>query len=189
MNKMAYTIKLKNPKKDVYRIDANNEEQALHFFKEQDLIVSHENKKYSESRITYQIYDNKKPLMNFETKKDAEAFVEERTKLPKHSPFALNKDEVEIRKKESVSYKLGERWRGDFDYSGMVKKGSEAESSWGLKDLNKLFDSYEDVNYHKESEPLYEAIQELEKGNKEKADIKLAEFRKINKETLKSWGE
>jgi hypothetical protein len=39
---MKYLIKLKNPKKDTYKIDANNKEQALHFFEEQDLIVNHE---------------------------------------------------------------------------------------------------------------------------------------------------
>jgi len=38
---MAYKIKIKNPNKSVYTIDANNKEQALHFFEEQELIVNH----------------------------------------------------------------------------------------------------------------------------------------------------
>ena len=61
-------------------------------------------------------------------------------------------------------YKLGNKWSSDFDYKGMLQMGATAKLSWGLKKLNQLFDSYEDVNYHKESKALWTAIKALEKN-------------------------
>ena len=85
-------------------------------------------------------------------------------------------------------YKLGQRWKADFDYCGMLCQGTKVKIDDGLKRLNKLFDSYEDVNYHKESEPLFEAIKHLEKGKKQKAKIKMKEFNKLSKQDLKIIG-
>jgi hypothetical protein len=55
-------------------------------------------------------------------------------------------------------YKLGNKWSQDFDYDGMLKAGSEVTVDTSLEDLEKLHDSFEDVNYHTESEPLWNAI-------------------------------
>jgi hypothetical protein len=60
-------------------------------------------------------------------------------------------------------YKLGDMYSSDFDYDGMLRMGLKADSSWGSKKLEKLFDSFEDVNYHTASKNLWNAIKELEK--------------------------
>ena len=57
-------------------------------------------------------------------------------------------------------YKLGDKYSEDFDYCGMLRKGSKADIKMGVDKLQKLFDSYEDVNYHSESEPLISAIRD-----------------------------
>lgn len=56
------------------------------------------------------------------------------------------------------NYKLGQKWSNDFDYNGMLKAGSEVSVDTSLEDLEKLHDSFEDVNYHTESNPLWNAI-------------------------------
>jgi hypothetical protein len=81
-------------------------------------------------------------------------------------------------------YQLGDMWSSDFDYDGMLKKGLEADSSWEISKLNKLSNSFEDVNYHTENKPLYEAIQNLKNGNKTKAEEKFKEFHKLLREEL-----
>ena len=55
-------------------------------------------------------------------------------------------------------YKLGNKWSNDFDYEGMLKAGAEITTDTPLEDLEKLHSSFEDVNYHPESEPLWNAI-------------------------------
>ena len=64
-----------------------------------------------------------------------------------------------------MSYKLGDTWSSDFDYDGMLQKGMEADVSWPIEDLQELYHSFEDVNYHKEAGHLWAAIQELKKGS------------------------
>jgi hypothetical protein len=71
----------------------------------------------------------------------------------------------------------------------MIKTGAKADRSWSDEDLNKLFDSYEDVNYHTPSKPLFSAIQNRKKGKYAQAEKDLAEFRKRNDKLLKEWGE
>ena len=53
-------------------------------------------------------------------------------------------------------------WSDDFDYVGMLKAGSEATYEMGLENLQKLFDSFEDVNYHSEAQDLGNAIEWME---------------------------
>ena len=143
--------------------------------------------KQSKKRKTYDLYVENRKFLNFESKKDAEKFVEERSKLPVGQSFHLDKNDVQIKEKKSNPYVIGEMWRDDFDYEGMVKIGSEADTSWGVKKLNKLFDSYEDVNYHLESNYLYSAIKNLEDGKEEQAEKDLIRFRKVNKSLLRKW--
>jgi len=80
-----------------------------------------------------------------------------------------------------VKYKLGNKWSKDFDFCGMLKAGSKANIKMGLTKLNKLFDSYEDVNYHTESGPLWNAIQNLEKKNVATAKKQLIQFNALSK--------
>ena len=47
-----------------------------------------------------------------------------------------------------MSYKLGDTWSRTFDYDGMLTKGMEAGVDWPIEDLQMLYTSFEDVNYH-----------------------------------------
>jgi|TARA_R110000851_G_scaffold319453_2_gene483865 hypothetical protein len=64
-----------------------------------------------------------------------------------------------------MNYKLGDTWSRTFDYDGMLQKGTEASVKWSIEDLQLLYNSFEDVNYHKEAGHLWAAIQELKKGH------------------------
>ena len=60
------------------------------------------------------------------------------------------------------AYELGDTWSNDFDYVGMLKVGSQATYEMGLENLQKLYNSFEDVNYHSENKFLGFAIEEME---------------------------
>tara|TARA_R110002051_G_scaffold242139_1_gene302491 strand:+ start:296 stop:781 length:486 start_codon:yes stop_codon:yes gene_type:complete len=75
-----------------------------------------------------------------------------------------------------TTYKLGDTWSKDFDYDGMVEFGTKASVAMGVGSLQKLYDSFESVNYHSESGPLYYAIQLLKIDNKTKAEIYITKF-------------
>ena len=81
-------------------------------------------------------------------------------------------------------YKLGSKWSNDFDYEGMFKAGSDVTVDTPLADLEKLHDSFEDVNYHTESEPLWNAI--LAKRNEHPTYLaqSIEEFSSLCKECL-----
>jgi hypothetical protein len=80
-------------------------------------------------------------------------------------------------------YTLGARYNKDFDYIGMLKYGCKVKASDGPVKLRKLYDSFEDVNYHSEAAPLWDAIQLMEKGKS--ASAKLATFKKKCKLSMK----
>ena len=80
-----------------------------------------------------------------------------------------------------MKYKIGAMWSSDFDYDGMIKAGLNAEYSWGKAKLEKLHNSFEDVNYHTESHNLWKAIQSF--SNKEVCE----EYLKLFKEDLKTY--
>jgi hypothetical protein len=82
-----------------------------------------------------------------------------------------------------TKYELGDRWSKNFDYRGMLKAGMKAKVSDGPINLRKLFNSFEDVNYHSESAPLWNAIQQLEKGRT--AVTKILQFNENCKRTYK----
>lgn len=88
-------------------------------------------------------------------------------------------------------YKLGDTYSEDFDYDGMLQKGTEANIDWPLKDLEDLYDSFVDVNYHREGGYLYGAIQELKAGCTVQAGDDLEDFNDECKKTLaefyKTW--
>jgi hypothetical protein len=75
-------------------------------------------------------------------------------------------------------YRLGDKWRTDFDYEGMLKQGLKSKASWGESKLQKLYDSFEDVNYHTANKHLGEAIDSLKKSNMEEAEKHIELFHK-----------
>ena len=89
------------------------------------------------------------------------------------------------------AYKPGDMWSNDFDYVGMLKAGSQATYEDGLEYLQKLYDSFEDVNYHRENKYLGYAIEEMENPgpdvNQAMENIEgyLEDFNKACLETLK----
>tara|TARA_R110002051_G_scaffold324640_2_gene422900 strand:+ start:870 stop:1148 length:279 start_codon:yes stop_codon:yes gene_type:complete len=88
-------------------------------------------------------------------------------------------------------YKLGDTYSEDFDFDGMLQKGTEANIDWPLKDLENLYDSFVDVNYHREGGYLYGAIQEAKAGHIVQAIDDLEDFNNKCKKTLtefyKTW--
>jgi len=100
------------------------------------------------------------------------------------------------------AYELGDMWSNDFDYIGMLKFGAQVtdiepfadmmEVDEQLDTLNRLFDSFEDVNYHREKADLGNAIEWLEDDPRtediEKANEFLALFRKKCASTLDVMG-
>lgn len=76
-----------------------------------------------------------------------------------------------------MNYKLGNKWSADFDYDGMLETGAQVTEETQLKDLQKLFNSFEDVNYHTESSPLWKAIMDKKAGHEESFKSNLAEFK------------
>ena len=84
------------------------------------------------------------------------------------------------------SYKLGDMWSNDFDYKGMLQMGAKANVNMNEKNLQKLYDSYEDVNYHSENRFLGMAIDALRDGDKKLAAKHLKDFNRANVKTLKN---
>ena len=82
---------------------------------------------------------------------------------------------------EAKKFKLGDMWSKDFDYIGMLKAGMSAKVSDGVDKLEKLHDSFEDVNYHKASAILWNAITALKGGDKSKAKKLLSDLNKQSK--------
>ena len=89
------------------------------------------------------------------------------------------------------AYKPGDQWSDDFDYVGMLKAGSQATYEMGLEYLQKLYDSFEDVNYHRENSHLGRAIEEMENPGpdvnqaQENIERDLEDFRNACLATLK----
>jgi hypothetical protein len=88
-----------------------------------------------------------------------------------------------------AKFKPGDMWSNDFDYRGMMTYGAKVKVNVGLKTLEKLYDSLEDVNYHSENRLLYPAIESLRKGDKSTAASQLKLFNKECIKTLKSFKE
>jgi len=92
---------------------------------------------------------------------------------------------------EARKYKLGDMWRKDFDYEGMLEMGAKAQyPKMSGEKLEKLASSFEDVNYHTVAKPLWDALKNLEA---DQYDDKLAKnllkkFNKMCKDELKGKG-
>jgi hypothetical protein len=95
------------------------------------------------------------------------------------------------------SYKLGDTFSLNFDYEGMLDYALQIEMC-GVKvvggDLEKLLDSFEDVNYHREAAPLYDLIEHIKYQNeygsnevtRENINESLRAFKKECEDTLKN---
>jgi len=84
-------------------------------------------------------------------------------------------------------YQLGDTWSSDFDYDGMLQKGEVAGVHWPIEDLQELYHSFEDVNYHREAGYLYAAIQEIKNGYPSVATTDLLNFNNECTKTLTEW--
>ena len=85
---------------------------------------------------------------------------------------------------EPNSYKPGDMFTTDFDYEGMLKAGLKVRINTPIETMQAIYDSFEDVNYHRENSHLGDVIDAVEEGNKKEALNALKKFRKEIKETL-----
>lgn len=77
------------------------------------------------------------------------------------------------------TYQLGDKWSPNFDYEGMYQVGANVSDDATVENLKKLHSSFEDVNHHSESAPLWKAIIAKQNGEEGQARERLAEFRKV----------
>jgi len=81
-------------------------------------------------------------------------------------------------------YKPGDMFSTDFDYEGMLKAGLKVRLNTPEETMQAIFDSFEDVNYHREGEHLSYVIDAKIAGDKEEALKYLKLFRKAIQQTL-----
>ena len=86
-------------------------------------------------------------------------------------------------------YVLGDKFSTDFDYQGMLKAGLKIRLNTPLSDLEKLYDSFEDVNYHSENRFLSDVIDKIEKKDKSGALDAIKNYKKELNKTLDSINE
>ena len=85
-----------------------------------------------------------------------------------------------------ATFKIGDMWKPNFDYKGMLKVGSTATISMGIDTLRELAYSFQDVNYHTINADLFRAIDFLEMGEDNQAHKSLDKFNKNCSEELNS---
>lgn len=66
---------------------------------------------------------------------------------------------------EMNKYQLGDMWSDDFDYEGMLQMALTINENWSIGELQSLYDSFEDVNYHTVNSYLSKIINYIENGN------------------------
>ena len=81
-------------------------------------------------------------------------------------------------------YKPGDMFTTDFDYEGMLKAGLKVRVNTPVDVMQKIYDSFEDVNYHRENTHLGDVIEYMEAGNKEEALESLKKYRRAIKDTM-----
>lgn len=109
-------------------------------------------------------------------------------KFPDGSDKTYDASELEFVTNEAVSeaesYRPGDMWSRDFDYDGMLQMGAEASIKTPIRDLEGLYKSMVDVNYHKEARHADAAIEALESGDKTTATKELKKLNKLCKQAL-----
>jgi len=91
-------------------------------------------------------------------------------------------------------YMLGDKFSLGFDYEGMLDWGLNMTMDTSINDMEKLLDSFEDVNYHREAAPLYDLIDQLKYINEYGPSVDLGHvaceffkrFKKECEDTLKN---
>ena len=66
-------------------------------------------------------------------------------------------------------YKPGDMFSTDFDYEGMLKAGLKIRINTPIETIQAIYDSFEDVNYHRENSHLGNVIDALEAGDRAEA--------------------
>jgi hypothetical protein len=127
---------------------------TMEYLSENGIVMKREARKLRDTYIFW--YDQ----INESSKEELEETL--KVELPISDDY--DDDDYEDYARGGEVYKLGDTYSDDFDYKGMLKMGLKAQTSWGSKKLRKLFDSYEDVNYHKASTNLWNAIQSIQKS-------------------------
>ena len=90
-------------------------------------------------------------------------------------------DEVE----EAVNaYTPGDMFSTDFDYEGMLKAGLKIRINTPVDTMQKIYDSFEDVNYHRENAHLGDVIDAVKEGDKGAALDALKKYRREIKNTM-----
>ena len=91
--------------------------------------------------------------------------------------------------KGQKSYELGDPWSDDFDYAGMLKAALKIRLNTPMKVMQQIYDSFEDVNYHRENRHLHAAMDALKNNNKEEAAQHLKDHKKEIALTVKQMSE
>ena len=81
-------------------------------------------------------------------------------------------------------YKPGDMFSTDFDYEGMLKAGLKVRVNTPVETMQAIYDSFEDVNYHRENTHLGDVIDAIKAGDRAEATDALKKYRKEIKETL-----
>ena len=99
----------------------------------------------------------------------------------KYKRAAKGLEEVE----EAVNaYTPGDMFSTDFDYEGMLKAGLKVRINTPVDVMQKIYDSFEDVNYHRENAHLGNVIDAIKEGDKGAALDALKSFRREIKNTM-----
>jgi hypothetical protein len=81
-------------------------------------------------------------------------------------------------------YSPGQGWTEDFSYDDMLAHGLTLTADTPLEDLQNVVDDFEDVNYHREAAPLFDAIDAINAGNRGEAKMYINKFHKEIQNTL-----
>ena len=86
-------------------------------------------------------------------------------------------------------YEPGDHWTEEFDYAGMLKAALKIRINTPLSMMQKIYDSFEDVNYHRENVHLNAAMDALKNGNKQEASEYLKDHKKEIALTVRQMSE
>jgi hypothetical protein len=87
------------------------------------------------------------------------------------------------------AYTPGSGWTQDFDYDDMLAHGLKLNADSSIEDLEKVFADFEDVNYHREAEPLSYAIDAIKAGDRGEAKMYINKFHKELKKTIADYSD
>ena len=112
---------------------------------------------------------------------DEEEYLAKKDAAIKH---AMGKED-EVEEGRAVNaYTPGDMFSTDFDYEGMLKAGLKVRINTPVDTMQKIYDSFEDVNYHRENAHLGNVIDAVNDGDKGAALDALKSFRREIKNTM-----